>query len=452
MAILIHDPTYKDLSGFTAKKAPYPCPRCIPEAQANLRFFRDQAGLSQADAAKAVNRCVKSWELWEHQQPKKGLVPIPANLIARVATMLKCNHDLINPALPFMYKDSYKKYPPILVKNKRIFCIEQPEEAKDFINNVNYFCLSSDLSLDDIAFHMDCVSGTLSSWRKKTLIKEESAIQLAKILKCPKELIYLDKAMRLNKHKSVKWPDASSKLISPPQTLSEVKNNYAYYLAQAKLTTRDTVRMMGLNDDESSNQTVRNWKRQDISSYMDVSQALIFASRLNIPVNDVLPIYQQSQDALEQQSNITGIYLLKNADTILSLAVQSHVSGGCVLELEPSQCVETLGEILHVTDGNNALAAAKVVGDSMFNYETGEGIADGAFVLVDTNIRDFHKALDKVICFKVHGNELLIKRLKIINGDLCFCSDNPRYIPAYHKVPEGAIMLGLVITSFKAVS
>ena len=451
MAILIHDPTYGALSGITGLKAPYPSPRTPKEAQDNLKFFREQTGLSQKKAALTLKIPQKTWEQWEHAQPSKGLRPIYPQHIARVASFLKCNPDLINPACPQLYKNTYTKYPPVLRNGDRLSCIEHPFSLEDVINNVNYFLALSDLSLVEVAARLECSQGALSRWRIDTPLKEETAIELAKVLQCPKELIYLDRIDLPPENRGPKVVETGLKLISPVTNMKDVKNNYAYYIAKAKLTPRDVARLIGLNDDVSSAQQVRNWKRPNMSSYMDVSQALTFANRLNIPVNDIMPIYQQQAAAKSLKTNVKNLSKLDSSNDILALVVKTAASGGQVLELEPSQCQESLGELLELPTKSGALAAAIVIGDSMYDYESGEGLADGSYILVDISQRNFMEALDRVVCFRINGNEVLVKRLKLIKGHLCFWSDNPRYVPRYHAMPRDADLLGVVLTSFNKV-
>lgn len=452
MAILIHDPTYKDLSGFTGEKAPYPNPLNLKETQENLKFFRAQANLSQRKAASLFNVSKSALGEWECSYPSKGIHPINPSLLAVVAKRLKCNADLINPACPMLYKESYTKYPPILINGQVVHCIEQPETVEETINNVNYFMALADMSAKAMATRLNCSPGSLSRWRIDTPLKESMAIDLAQVLQCPKELIYLEKILRPNDKRALKGADYSLTLISPPQSLNDLKNNLAYYVAKANMTPRDVARMLGLSDNDSGYQTFRNWKRFDTSAYMDISQALTLANRLNIPAYDIMPLYQQSPDATKLKSNLSDITHSEKVASILSLAAYTNVSGGPAIELEPSQWNDTLSEALNLPQWESkTLAIARVIGDSMYNYETGEGIADGSFILADTSVRDFNQALDKIVCFRINGNELLIKRLRIINGHLCFWSDNPRYTPRYYQMPEDANMLGLVLTAFKQV-
>lgn len=451
--------SYGIKSGFTNKKAPYPSPEIIQEAQANLEFFRKQIILpsgkeiSQAQIAKEFDLDESTWSLWEHDGPERTSY-IKATLVKPVAERLKCNPDLINPACPLSskYKNTYNKYPPVFSKTKGVVqCKEHPETANDFINNFCYFWVLSGKSSAYLAQRLGCAKGSISRWASDTLLKESIAIDLANLLDCPKELIYLPKIEQPKDGRMRIKVDKGLKRITPVRSLNDAKNNLAYYVQRAQLSAKDVARMLGLGEGAKGEQTYRNWISPRTKSYMDNSQALCLANRLNISVNDILPVYEQYTDVSLFCSNITGYRPIAIPVEFGNMEVQSFVSGGAILELEPSQIKETISDVLHIPQNCSSIAAATVVGDSMFNYDECKGIADGTCILIDTSQRDFHKLLNKVVCFQVNGNELLVKRLKKIDGKLCFWSDNPRCVPRYHPMPEDAVLLGRVKQSFNPV-
>lgn len=442
---------------------PYPVPKNISETQKNIRFFRERTGKTIKQIGAEVGVSYGSWSLWEIDQPSKdGPHPIKAHLLDKVAQVLGCDPDLINPACPLLYKDQYTKYPPLLATTetgtakktkhslRTVFCIEQPSSAKDTINNVDYFCVRSGITNKALSVMMACADTTIANWRKKTAIKEAIADKLHKILDCPKELIYIPK---INQPKDGRYrtTDADIKRTKMPSTMKEVKANLAYHVARARLSALDVARILGLPEDESGAQMYINWKNPNISTYMDKSQALILALRLNAPINEIMPIYEQDSDVSKLDANAASLVKLNPSNDILEKKVQSFVSGGAILELEPSQNAETIGDILSLPHDVSNIAAATVVGDSMFDYETGTGIADGTCILIDMSHRDFREEIGNVVCFQVNGNELMVKRLKMIEGDLYFCSDNPCYIPKYHRMPKDATLLGVVVSCLNKV-
>ena len=441
-------------SGFTNKKAPFPHPKTYEQVQKNLIFFREQAGYAQHQVEKALKLPKGSLSLWEHDVPSKGFKAPDFKRLAAIAEYLKCNADLIDIALVF-YPEANQKYKPIWTRGEALHCIDMPETVQDTINNVNYFLALSGIELKDLAKRIHCTVGSLTRWRTDTPLKEVTAIALAKALKCPKELIYFPRielpkdGRLLNRHS-----DKKLTLIRPVKSIKDAKNNLEYHVTKARLSARDVARMLGLPDNEAGYQTYRNWKSQRKSaagSYMDKSQAIALAHRLNIPVYDIMPVYEQDSDVSKLDANITSLVKLTINNDIFEKKVQAFVSGGAILELEPSQNAETIGDILSLPHDLSNIAAATVVGDSMFDYETGSGIADGTCILIDMSHRDFREEIGNVVCFQVNGNELMVKRLKMVDGTLCFWSDNPCYIPQYHRMPKDATLLGVVISCFNKV-
>lgn len=439
-------PTRKVKITTSLKSVPFPNPKTIEETQKNLRYFREKKDIKIQEVADAFGVAYSVASAWEIIQKSKGESPQPIvfKFIDKAATFLNCNPDLINPACPLLYKGQFKTYYPVYGGGKSgkrlVKCVESPITKKDFVNNVDYFIVRSCLHASDIAKSLDVEPSTVSNWRRKNLLKEEYAIKLAKILSCPKELIYLPKLARNKLHKKSQPAKApiELKLESPAITVKDAKSNLCYHMRERRLYPVNLAHALGLPEDNSNLQTIRNWLSFSKNVYMDTEQAVMISKRLDIPVYDIIPAYEDSQIT----ANASG---LCNVDfsKVLELKATSFVSGGAIVDLLPSQGHETVAELLGLPS-NGSLAAAQVIGDSMYDYETGSGIKDGSCILINLSKRSLEDALDKVVCFQVTGDELLVKRIKKKNNKLYFWSDNPRYIPQCHELPPDAVLLGVV--------
>ena len=127
------------------------------------------------------------------------------------------------------------------------------------------------------------------------------------------------------------------------------------------------------------------------------------------------------------------------------MPVKTYASGGPAIDYPAAQSDDTVAEYFNVHSGTQSLRCARVVGDSMFNYDTGEGIPEGSLVLVDVSVKDPGAALNRVVCWLTADNEILIKRLRRVKGVLYVCSDNPATEPNMYPVPANAVLLGVVI-------
>ena len=100
--------------------------------------------------------------------------------------------NLINPACPLLYKDRYTKYPPIKSGQNIFFCNEQPKTPKEAGNNFNYFLTISPYSYNNaLAEECGFSPSTITKWKSGINLNEIRAHNVAGLLKCPVDLIYM---------------------------------------------------------------------------------------------------------------------------------------------------------------------------------------------------------------------------------------------------------------------
>ncbi len=432
---------YANTSGYTGEKAPYIAPKTELETKQNLVFFREQAKLTQSDAADKLGVSRSYYAIWEVNVSSKNGA-IPPKCLNKAADLFKCNPDLINPACPSLYADKYEKYPPIKQGQDLIFCNEQPQTPQDAGNNLNYFLSISSYTNKSLAEACGFSESTITKWKSGVNLNEVRAYKVAAVLGCPVELIYVQR--QKSPIKSLKQEDLH--LHSIPTSLKQLKENLAYHLANSGLSIND----LAIKVDMPAYK-LRNILDFDTGVFLTSEQACAIANVLSFDVKDILisSIHVKTKDMQEHsfKSNVSECFKIPLDSFIFKTPINSFASGGKASDMPARQCNETIASSMSLNNESN-LHGVCVIGDSMFDFETGKGIQSGFTVIVDASKRDVEQAIGKVVCIRLDGNEMIVKRLKRKNGVLYACSDNPAYKPNMLRLPENAELMGECVGMF----
>lgn len=428
--------------GYTCTNPPYPFPKTVKETKANLRYFIERAHYKPDNLGLALGKTRGYCASWVANITGK-IAAIPPKYLSQVAALLQCDEDLINPACPLLYKDKYNKYPPIMKGSKVLFCNESPKSEVDFGANLAYFLAKSDMTQKQASAKVDLSDKTVRAMQRGEVFNEVKALQFAALLDCPAELIYkLPSSTPISKLKGTQWS-----LINPPKSLADVKNNFIYYVFNSKRSIQRIADGIGCTYDELK--VVLDPKR---AKYLKDEQVLKFAELLEIDPAPILKstVFFRENIAKEHtlESNVSRVFDISNNDPVFNVPITTYASGGKATELAPSQCSETMATYLNLPSEASHLHGVCVIGDSMFNYQTGQGIQSGFCVMVDNRKRDIEEAIGRIVCIRLDGNELIVKRLERVDGKLFACSDNPDYSPHRLPLPENAELMGVCVSMY----
>lgn len=432
---------YTNTSGYTGEKAPYISPKTELESKQNLVFFREQAKLTQSDAADKLGVSRSYYAIWEVNVSSKNGA-IPPKCLNKAAALFKCNPDLINPACPFLYSDKYEHYPPIKLGQDLIFCNEQPQTPKDAGNNLNYFLALSDYSNKSLAEKCGFSESTITKWKSGVNLNEVRAYQVAAVLGCPVDLIYIQR--KETPIKALIKEDLQ--LHSVPTSLMQLKENLAYYIAKSGLSLQAIASKIGLNDydlrsaiDLKKGGYIEQEKLKDLACVLGFDAKYVLLSSIHVKANN--------KQEHSFKSNVSECFKIPLDSALFKTSIINFASGGKACDMLPSQCGETIASSMSLNQDSD-LHGVCVIGDSMFNYETGKGIQSGFTVVVDASKKDVEQAIGKVVCIRLDGDEMIVKRLKRKNGVLYACSDNPAYEPQQLALPENAELMGTCVGMF----
>ena len=420
---------------------PFPTPQNGAEAKQNLVFFRDNSPFTQEDMAKKLGVALSTYGTWESNldSQEKAITP---QYIAKAAQILNCDPNLINPACPLLYKDRYNKYPPIKSGQDILFCNEEPKTAKEAGGNLNYFLTISPYSNKSLAEKCGFSESTITKWKSGINLNEIRAHKVAAVLECPVELIYIQR--QETPIKALKQEDLH--LHAVPTSLKHLKENLAYHLANSGLSVQDLA-----NKVDMPAYKLRNILDFDTGVFLTSEQSHAIASVLGFNVKDVLisSIHVKAKDKKEHsfKSNVIEFFKIPADSFLFKTSIINFASGGKACDMPPSQCGETIASSMSLNQDSD-LHGVCVIGDSMFNYETGKGIQSGFTVIVDASKKDVEQAIGKVVCIRLDGDEMIVKRLKRKNGVLYACSDNPAYEPQQLALPENAELMGECVGMF----
>ena len=420
---------------------PFPTPQNGAEAKQNLVFFRDNSPFTQEDMAKKLGVALSTYGTWESNldSQEKAITP---QYIAKAAQILNCDPNLINPACPLLYKDRYNKYPPIKSGQDILFCNEEPKTAKEAGRNLNYFLTISPYSNKSLAEKCGFSESTITKWKSGINLNEIRAHKVAAVLGCPVELIYIQR--QETPIKALKQEDLH--LHAAPTSLRHLKENLAYHLANSGLSIQDLA-----NKVDMPAYKLRNILDFDTGVFLTSEQSHAIASILGFNVKDVLisSIHVKAKDKKEHsfKSNVIEFFKIPADSFLFKTSIINFASGGKACDMPPSQCGETIASSMSLNQDSD-LHGVCVIGDSMFNYETGKGIQSGFTVIVDASKKDVEQAIGKVVCIRLDGDEMIVKRLKRKNGVLYACSDNPAYEPQQLALPESAELMGTCVGMF----
>lgn len=409
-------------------------PRTPSETKHNLVFFRSNSPFTQGEIAQKLGVALSTYGTWEANLDSQEKTITP-NYVAKVAQILNCNPDLINPACPLLYKNKYDKYPPVKSGHDILFCKEHPKTPKDIGDNFNYFLTISPYSNKTLAEKCGFSESTISKWKMR-------AHRTAAVLGCPVELIFIQRHkthIRAFKKKDLR-------LHTPPTSLRHLKENLAYHLANSGLSVQNLA-----NKVDMLAYKLRNILDFDTGVFLTSEQSHAIASVLGFNAKDILisSIHVKAKDKKEHsfKSNVLEFFKIPADSFLFKTSIDNFASGSSACDMAPSQCDETLASKMALSHDSD-LHGVSVIGDSMFNYDTGKGIQSSFTVIVDASKKDVGQAIGKVVCIRLDGNEMIVKRLKREDSVLYVCSDNPVYEPQQLPLPENAELIGVCVGMF----
>ena len=361
---------------------PFPTPQNGAEAKQNLVFFRDNSPFTQEDMAKKLGIAVSTYGTWESNLDSQEKTITP-QYIVKTAQILNCDPNLINPACPLLYKDKYNKYPPIKSGQDILFCNEEPKTPKDAGNNLNYFLTMSPYSNRSLAEKCGFSESTITKWKSGINLNEIRAYQVAAVLECPVELIYVQR--QETPIKALKHEDLH--LHALLTSLRHLKENLAYHLVNSGLSVQDLA-----NKVDIPAYRLRNILDFDTGVFLTSEQSQAIASVLGFNAKDILvsSIHVRAKDKKEHsfKSNVSECFKIPLDSFIFKTPINSFASGGKASDMPARQCNETIASSMSLNNESN-LHGVCVIGDSMFDFETGKGIQSGFTVIVDASKREY---------------------------------------------------------------
>lgn len=419
---------------------PFPDPATVDETKQNLTYYRRRAGYSQRTASRALQ--ISQANYWAYEIPhatSDKASDLPFHLLETVATTFNCPPDLIDPACPYNKEDP--AFRAISCNNQILRCIPEPVTDADYTNNFNYFLALSRMPVADIAEKSHMSPSAINKWRAGScsyrghnILRVLDAIgflEFRELCVKPGQVVASGEPVTLD--------DGSQLILKvPAKSIPDLKSNLKYHMHAQGFKAYQLDMLLHVQPG-----TARRWLDPSSRFFMTPEQARVVATMYRFSPADI------STDALLAQTGFTPVTEalpdLRNNRSLLSMPVKTYASGTPAVDYPAAQSDDTVAEYFNVHSGTQSLRCARVVGDSMFNYDTGEGIPEGSLVLVDVSVKDPTSALNRVVCWLTADNEILIKRLRRVKGVLYLCSDNPATEPNMYPVPTEAVLLGVVI-------
>lgn len=419
---------------------PFPDPANIDETKENLTYYRRRAGYSQRTASRALDMSQANYWTYEalHAMTPKAS-NLPFSLLEKTASLFKCPPDLIDPAYPA--NRANPTFRAISFNGEIINCIESPVTDADYANNLNYFLALSRIPVQDIADHSGVSKSSISKWRNGNCnYRGTSVLRVLDAIGCMEFRDYCIKpGRRMSAGDPVTLNDGTELTLKvPPQSIPDLRNNLKYHMHAQGFKAYQIDQLLHLPPG-----TARRWLDDKSRYFMTAEQARVVAAMHKFSPADI------SMDILVSQTGFTpltsSMSTVSNSRGLLSKPVGVFASCGPAISYPASQSEDTVSTYLNYHARPEDLKCARVVGDSMFNYDTGEGIPEGALVLIDSSVKDPAMAVNRVVCWLTPDNEMLIKRLRRVKGSLYVASDNPSVEPNMYPVPPEAVLLGVVV-------
>ncbi len=355
---------------------------------------------------------------------------------------------------------------------------DQPDNQAQAKENLKYYRIRAGITQTNLATALNLKAAAVNRWESPRV---DAFIPFEKVQEVAKHLHIDPKALRIYRpdiealYESgldmVKDPYLATPVVfnKDPKTLADYKNNLKYLRLKRGLTQKDLGNALGLSHSIAS-----TWENPD-NTILPTSEYIerlgVFYSvdtRLIAPSKSAsyTRVQDRSSTAVltaaktqghidrdanriyDRKSNVSLISMIQPNDNILNMTTRACAGAGPEFPTE-LQFDASVAELLGIRYCKG-LAAAKVIGDSMFNPDTGMGIPSGAIVLIDTTKNDINAALGKVVCFCVDGC-YLIKRLRSNNGVLNAVSDNPNYFPLFYDNIDNIKLIGEVVSVLLSV-
>ena len=426
-----------------ATTPPFPNPQSSDQSKQNLIYYRKRAGYSQRTASQSLGVTqAYYWTLEALHSESEKAIDLPWRWLQAIARLYDCPPDQIDPLCA--ENQGAPKYRAIVAGKKVVRCIEHPVTADDYSNNFRYFLAMSNLSIRDLADISGLSESSISKWcnggvkyRGNNIFRAIEAMGAIE----HRDLIVFPGAQK-GRGGPVTLNDGTQiRLRIPAITVQDLKNNLRYHLAENGQRPFNLDNLLHLAPG-----TTRKWLDPNLSYFMSANQAKVVAAIYKFSIADIstdvlAARFGESAVNIETVPSVSG-----RADTdLLDMPVGIYASGGPAIDYPAAQAEETVATYLNFHASRSALRTVTVIGDSMFDFDSGTGYRSGMLALVDTSVTDPAMAVNRVVCWRSADNEIMIKRLIRIQGKLHFSSDNPHFIPKQYPVPENAVLLGVVI-------
>ena len=339
----------------------------------------------------------------------------------------------------------------------------EPHSIREAKQNLKYYRQKCSLSQLGLANKLNVTQPTVNRWETLSndkFIPHEKVEEVANALDISPRRFAFDTFVPSSDLTPRTVQDlATGEIVSlniTPETVVDYKNNLRYYRLKQRISQRNLSKMLGMSPSMTS-----IWERPDLPSLPSQSLSQTIARILQAdltlicpdkakPQNiETAPTIKPEQDPAndlnriyDDRSNVSAFYTLNSRDGLLSLITNAEgvTNDTFASELQSGQSIAALLGIRI----NDDLALAQVVGQSMYNPNTGAGIPDGAVVIIDTGKKDVSSSLGKIVCYMANGN-YMIKRLQCNKGVFNAASDNPKYFPIFYTNEKDMQLIGEVI-------
>lgn len=418
---------------------PYPQPSSIQDTKANLKFFRAQAGMRQEDVARVCGIPFQTYQKYESVASKSAQKLImPPHHVQQLSELFKCDSYLIDPATPYN-RENPSDWPAFFYGGSIRTFSESPSTYEEYASNLRYLIHRAGYSLAQIAHIVGCSKSAINRWATQGRYAPESAVKVLQALGCPELLPYVfpRRGARMD---NVVDPatGAARTLILPPMTLKDLKNNLIYHLK-----SRGIMYVQADSDLRVTKGTVRRFCDPALRTYLDPMQAEAMSILYGFNLADISP---NSLFDSHTASNAADFTSMTQHPGIMGKHIGALAAAGPASPYAESQTKETFGDFMHLSSVETS-GTVTVVGDSMYNHQTGEGLPAGSLAFIDMSRCDVDKVVGEPVCWRTQDGDMMIKRLVRKGKDYYLESDNPDITPHRFPVPYGAVLLG-VVTGF----
>lgn len=461
---------------------PYPDPVTIDQTKANMAYYRKRAGYSQREASVALGMSQANYWCFEASVAgRERALILPYRMLRAFASLFGCPEHLIDPAQP-VNRDG-RRFKSIYIDGTLVHCVENPVSDDDYASNFRYFLGLSCMSLKELAERTGLSESSVGKWRNGcTRYRGNNIMRALKAMNCMEHRDLIVKPRRVVSGEPVRLKDGTVvNLRVPALNMADLKNNLAYHLNANGLAYKDIDLLLHYQPG-----TIKRWLDTSNNGFITVDDARVLSGMYCFSEADIsITVLHAHNDrdrgcgcggsqygsghggaayagatnagaahpgsahaeaaSVLGQGGTAGLQPDSSINSIMNQPM-SVFSGNNEHNARPADAkTGSIADFLKMTDSNASMGSMLACDDSMFNYDTGEGIPLGSLVLLELSSGDVTDYISRVVCVRLNDSEVAIRRLKRIRGVVSLCTDNPDIKENCIPMPEDAVIVGHVL-------